>query len=245
MSSILKALKKLETESSVGNTVPTRQPLSRTKKTGRHAFMGSPSFYKGTLVVSLAVILAGSLWFMLPRKAREKLPEPVSKLKVEHKSAAPVKEEKKSLPPPIAQRKTERLTKKPAETKVNPVVTSNDIVQKTTVPEPRMKLVDHPAPGPDVPPEANFTGATTPGTLEPDAPLDRFASIPVKNEDESGMKLQAIAWSEDPDRRIAVINNRVVREGGAVDEALVTHIDEDIVVFKKGGERWKQVFRIR
>ncbi|MBW2193713.1 MAG: general secretion pathway protein GspB, partial [Deltaproteobacteria bacterium] len=76
-------------------------------------------------------------------------------------------------------------------------------------------------------------------------PLDPFAVMPKKSENDSGLRLQAIAWSEDPKQRMAVINNNIVREGGSVEGAAVTHIGEDMVVFKREGEEWKQLFRLR
>ena len=72
----------------------------------------------------------------------------------------------------------------------------------------------------------------------------RTLSIPVKQAHESGLHLQAIAWSSDPESRIAVINGQVLREGGSVERALVTHIGKNEVVFRKQGEEWKQLFRL-
>jgi hypothetical protein len=73
----------------------------------------------------------------------------------------------------------------------------------------------------------------------------RILSIPVKQAHESGLHLQAIAWSSDPGSRIAVINGRVLREGGSVERVLVTHIGKNEVIFKKQGEEWKQLFRLK
>jgi hypothetical protein len=73
----------------------------------------------------------------------------------------------------------------------------------------------------------------------------RILSIPVKQAHESGLYLQAIAWSSDPGSRIVVINGQVLREGGSVERVLVTHIGKNEVIFKKQGEEWKQLFRLK
>lgn len=71
------------------------------------------------------------------------------------------------------------------------------------------------------------------------------ASIPVKQAGESQLKLQAIAWARDPKSRLAVINGRVIREGESVDRVTVLHIGKDEVIFKKGMESWRQLFRLK
>jgi len=61
--------------------------------------------------------------------------------------------------------------------------------------------------------------------------------LPPKKMVESGwLKLHAISWSEDPERRIAVINAKVVKEGRRLDGALILRIERDYVVIKKNGE---------
>ena len=51
---------------------------------------------------------------------------------------------------------------------------------------------------------------------------------------DSKLKLQAIAWSNDATRRMAVINDQIVREGGMVDGFSVTHIRRDDVIVNDG-----------
>jgi len=73
----------------------------------------------------------------------------------------------------------------------------------------------------------------------------KVVSIPVKQVEESRLELQAIAWSSDPKSRIAVINNKIVREGESVSGVFVTHIGKDDVFFKKGREEWRQQLRFK
>jgi len=59
---------------------------------------------------------------------------------------------------------------------------------------------------------------------------------------DSRIQLQAIAWSNNPEKRMAVINNKIVREGGSIDGISVTRILEDQVIFREGEERFKILF---
>jgi len=48
------------------------------------------------------------------------------------------------------------------------------------------------------------------------------------------LKLQAISWASDPENRIAVINGKIVREGGRVEGVTVIGIDKDYVSLHTG-----------
>lgn len=67
---------------------------------------------------------------------------------------------------------------------------------------------------------------------------------PSKVADESWLKLQAISWSNDPESRIAMINDRIVHEGGSVEDGVVTRIDKEYVVVHGKGEDWQVQFKI-
>jgi len=55
---------------------------------------------------------------------------------------------------------------------------------------------------------------------------------PKANQSDSGLSLQAIAWSTDPQKRIAVINGAILREGSMVDGMRVSRIMENRVVLR-------------
>ena len=59
------------------------------------------------------------------------------------------------------------------------------------------------------------------------------------------MKLQAITWSKDPQKRIVVINNRILHQGDAVSGYLIDTINQDDVLLSDAGEKWKLLFRIK
>ncbi len=60
----------------------------------------------------------------------------------------------------------------------------------------------------------------------------------------SDLKLQAIAWADDPKSRIAVINGSIVREGDSIGNMLVMRINEDEILLRESGEVRKLVFRL-
>lgn len=49
------------------------------------------------------------------------------------------------------------------------------------------------------------------------------------------LKLNAIAWDEDPEQRLAVIGDRIVHEGDLVGGSTVLRINEDHIVFSDRG----------
>ena len=61
----------------------------------------------------------------------------------------------------------------------------------------------------------------------------------------SGLTLQAIAWSDTPAERIAVINSRILREGDSIGDASITHIGENEVILREGSTLRKLVFNLR
>ena len=72
---------------------------------------------------------------------------------------------------------------------------------------------------------------------------NKFDSVSVLGD--SQLKLQAIAWSKDAARRIVVINNRIVREGGTIDGFSVTQIREDDVIINDGTNSWRLEFSLK
>lgn len=95
-----------------------------------------------------------------------------------------------------------------------------------------------------VPPkiEQTVTKKEERGTLSEDNPQRVTAQKPITRQESAEkleLNLQAIAWSKDPKGRIAVINNRVIREGGSIEGFSVVRIAMDEVSVQKGGKEWK------
>lgn len=59
------------------------------------------------------------------------------------------------------------------------------------------------------------------------------------------IELQALVWAEDSKKSFAVINNRIFREGQTCDGIVVAKINKDEVFFRDGREEWREKFRIK
>ncbi|MFC1828248.1 general secretion pathway protein GspB [Thermodesulfobacteriota bacterium] len=285
MSSILKALKKLEAESPDKADMPSLTVVRRTAKSSRHRVKGDRVFYIGIIVLFLIVILAGSTWFIFDRISREisisppaatdkerpspnttqkegaglqvaRQPEPPLETEIKYATSTAVTEKKTVLPDSFRKEEIDAQAEKQPEKAVKEIAASAPVksaplgkpppgaVETETQFEALSVRSNESVPLQAYEKNNAFSRSYSEG-YEQSEPLDLFAAIPVKSEDDSGLKLQAIAWSEDPQHRMAVINSNIVREGGSVEGSAVTHIGEDMVVFKKEGEEWKQVFRLR
>lgn len=104
--------------------------------------------------------------------------------------------------------------------------------------EPASPLADAPAAAAVIDPPA----PTPDETLDPDM-ADLLTRVPQdllpprKLVDSGWLTLQAISWSETPERRIAVINAQLLKEGRRIDGALIRRIDRNYVVIEKDGEQ--------
>jgi hypothetical protein len=66
---------------------------------------------------------------------------------------------------------------------------------------------------------------------------------PLKKIENSGLKIQAIAWFKDSQKRIAVINGRILREGENINGYCVVRIGQEDVIVRQGEEEFKLIFR--
>lgn len=67
--------------------------------------------------------------------------------------------------------------------------------------------------------------------------------IPVLND--NSLIINAIAWSNDPTKRLAVINSAIVRQGQTIGGFLVVEIEEDQVTVQQSDKKWRVMFRLR
>ena len=252
MSSILQALKKIESESPEKSEIRFRQQEIDAQKIIHKSITDKLRLKKQFFIIFAAIILAAGGGLVLGRKPWEKVPLPATKTKTERtkplshigkKTAGRNLSQKKKLDEKIAA-VTQAANKEslPAiKLRENKPVWVNKT--KSNVPKSLGRDNKRMA-GQNLIQKDNNTKyrAEKSGQYSKDR---RILSIPVKQTHESGLHLQAIAWSSDPKSRIAVINGRVLREGGSVERVLVTHIGKNEVIFKKGGEEWKQLFRFK
>jgi hypothetical protein len=59
------------------------------------------------------------------------------------------------------------------------------------------------------------------------------------------IKLQALAWSSDAARRMAVINGRIVREGESMDGYQINQIRQEDVIVSDGRQSWRLEFGLK
>jgi hypothetical protein len=107
---------------------------------------------------------------------------------------------------------------------------------KTTdrkIPSPKMPKTDAPAAGSDT-----VKGETVASPPTPAA--DAYDRI-----DDSNLKLQALAWFDDASKRMAVINDRIVREGESVDGYQIIQIRQEDVVVRDGSKSWLLKFDLK
>ncbi len=254
MSSILKALKKIESELPEKNEIQFRQQEIDTQKIVHKRITDKLRVKRQFFVIFAAIVLAAGGGLVVGRNSGESIPSPATKTDTEHtKPLRPIGKnmadgnlsQKKNLPKTDDEKNavlTQTANKqsppviKLREKEPAPVTKTQNIVPKSSGRD-KEKTAGLNLIGKD-----NTTKAKT-ETSGQHSENRRILSIPVKHAHESGLHLQAIAWSSDPGSRIAVINGQVLREGGSVERVMVTHIGKNEVIFKKQGEEWKQLFR--
>jgi len=256
LSSILKALKKLENQATDQNHVRFWRPQNHIQNDGHEQLNGHLRFKKRYVIIFAGLVLAFGAGLILSQKLYEKKPvlittkEDILEKPVrlpENKAALPDKkdileksvrlpENKAALPDNVQRELSFRKDEKPFE--------------------PIAKATPPPAHKPRENTAVIFNQKTSPlkqtreetvagqngEEPEQNTKADQFASMPVKRSKQTRIDLQAIAWSKDPKSRLAVINGLILRERESIDNVIVMHIGKDAVVFKKGEEEWKQMF---
>ena len=220
MSSILKALKKLEQETPrYGDSQP--YPVD-VKRTVENQVTKKQTYYKLFLILFSAIIIIFGIVFLLTKQnvskgkkssdgalvVRKAIPARPKKENVKIASVPDFKSRKTRKRPSVRIKKAKKLT---GYSKVR-TPASREVTKEESSANNRIK------------------------------PKFVRSSLPLKSSDGSGLKLQAIAWSSDSKERICVVNGRILREGGSIEGVLIIKIDKNDVSFQKEGEQWKQQF---
>ena len=82
-------------------------------------------------------------------------------------------------------------------------------------------------------------------TAVPDPRRRRPADQVIQPLDDQGLALQAISWSPVPDERLAVINNGIIHENEAIDGYRLVAIGQDSVILGKNGQKWRLSFPLQ
>ena len=260
MSSILRALKKLENDSRhLGGNKHLDNKFVPLADTGPRRPAGRIFIMVGTGIICGLVVLAG--WYFFSDRLQPLPPETATLSSPEDKpdEAAPDRpvvvaetpekttaEQPGTIPVETVPAVAELRPVEPAEPQVSAgpadireeVDPAGPLAPEKTV----MTADDSPVLGNDMPQPTADLETDTPGNdAQPKTETVSEVKIPKLND--SDMNLQAITWSRVPQKRIAVINNRIVREGDLVSGYLVSTINQDDVVLSREGAKWQILFR--
>ncbi len=236
MSSILKALKKLENQATDQSPVQFWQQNSHVQDTHQKHVNDKVRFSKRHFIIFVGLIFAVGAGVFLSQKVREKKPELTTKRETRLQKPSRLPEKKAAISDSV---------QKESPTRKN-VKESESILKTAPVSTPKSRenaavLFNREISQPEQPRKYTITEKRVKKPAQKTT-ADRFASIPVKQFGETKIELQAIAWSSEPKNRLAVINGLVIREGESIDNATVMHIGKDEIIFRKEGLEWKQLF---
>ena len=256
MSAILKALKKLEDQTTDGFAAarsgaqmpPERVPGRTVRKTPWYG----PGFWT-VVMAALGLLAAGGVWIYktLPLKS-EPVVSRYSELKPgegPERAAQPARTPHQRLPEP----------------KDDPALLApprNDFAVLAQARSPIQKMSSRP-PLPDSTPQTRAeSDAPSAVTLSKDLPVPNddpspspsMRQRPADNPEpksvaapvlkDSPYRIQAIAWAEDPLRRIVVIDGNILHEGETVNDCFIQNIHPDAIEIRRGGKLWTIEFRI-
>jgi len=244
LSSILKALKKLEDDSVQRDAV---RPLLRRSivKGPFPSIMGMPPFLRTAGIACAVGGLALGGWYVYGNLSGSDEIGPRMHPSVERKAtdlaggSAVVRGEERLAPRTMAQGSPSGV----APGTIVPPDVSTKVSPAESDPFPEKMGQPLPAEGALGRREDAAGAVNTPTRTQSFVPPE--LSPVNERKGDTRLKLQAIAWSSDPEKRIAVINDRVVREGRVIDGIMVDRIDGDQVVVQEDGEVWRIVFDMK
>jgi len=230
VSAILEALKKLEQET----TEPSGHPLRPEFRNDRRWRWTSLA---GGLVISMVLFgLAGYGVVALTGKVH-KDPAPAAKVP-EVVEAAPLSRPSTPVTPP--RNPVSFQDKAPVSVSDKDVVAV--VLEDNNLPE---ETIDKTEPSPSPPAdehEMSQESEAPPANTLPEA------STPKRSPDiihDPEMVLQAISWSQDVGRRMAVINGKICREREPIGGYMILKINPEDVMVSKGSVTGRLVFKIR
>ena len=228
MSSILKALKKLENEPLLQDEVQSLpgnfDPKKAVSKRAKSIWLVN----RVLSVLVFAIILTVGAWMVVShRPFFMRKPPPATNILKSPKE----KERAASIP---AKKRVDEATTQPTKVKAAP--TKPIIHSDKEAPKPVPSKQEAPTPKTPEKHEAfAMESQKTPVIKQP------IIARPI---DESRFKVEAIVWSNKPESRFAVINGHIVRAGGSVEGMAVTQIGRDYVAVQSGDRGGKLRFKL-
>ncbi len=239
MSSILKALKKLENQAADQNHVRFWRPKNHMQNDDHEQINGHLRSKKSYVIIFAGFVFAVGAGLILSQKLHEKKPGLITQKEAALQKLAHLPEKKAAMP----DRVQKELSSRKDVNKVEPIAKA----VKATPPSAHKSrentaVLSNKKTSPLKQARKETVAEKRSEKPEQNTKADRFASMPVKRANQTNIELQAIAWSNDPKSRLAVINGLILRERESIDNVIVMHIGRDAVIFKKGTEEWKQMF---
>lgn len=273
MSSILKALRKIDEESPDLQSLPALPRMIDARRSVKARKQRRRLWVKVGAAVGMMAIMAGAgVFFLKPHQLIFLKPAglsspastadaPQREMPIEPSNALQAKITTESVPTAPALHQTRQPEKKQASPS-KPKENIQKPVKGPLEPQPETKIVqetpgtsaarmvsqakttDRKTPAPEIPkPAAAVSGSqqvkdkTFPSPPQPSTEYGRI--------DDSNLRLQALAWFDEPSKRMAVINDRIVREGESIDGYQITHIRQEDVVVTDGRQTWRLEFGLK
>lgn len=256
MSSILKALKKLDREPaekveirSLSQTLDTTRVIR--KPGGKHRSLKIIYLVGLVLMIGVGVMLSGHLYFHNP-SLEENIPESG---KSGDKAVAPNMPDRQAVKPEGLGTKN-FLAADPGLQDNKKVADSPNVDLGRTRYQVGMSVGRKPA-ATKIPGETG--SSVTRIEIAPAVDVHKnIISTPKAGDEQqrqerpelprldySVLRLQAVTWAVDPQDRFALVDNTILRKGDSVKGYVVDSIHEDHIIVRKGSERWRLEFRLR
>ena len=234
MSSILKALKKLEQDADTKSGVPARIIVGSTNRPRIR-----PIITQSLIIVTTIAIFA-AIGFIISKPAISPRQSPAPETGISQKTM-----EKAIL-------KTDHIRKEslPQQMVTSPSPSNESAKPVDTIEKPLTIGIDDKT----VKLDYAHTGVEKPSTSPPKSkayysePIHSDVPAPteiIEINDEAGLKLQAISWSANVNKRIVVINGQICREGEHVNGYIVKQINPSDVIVSNESTSGKLSFKIR
>jgi hypothetical protein len=255
LSSILRALKKLESEP---------QLLDKSQRTDhKYISLAGPeqrsSTYRPLLLfigggIACGMVLLGGWWLMSERvqpgaSSIQESSNPASTMN----TPITVQDQPVSQPSALLTGAEQTIqpvaSSAPADSQIEPISPTLPETPATIIPD-QTPIVET-APVPDEAPEEQISPEPiakeeiiATAAVLPETPAQtKEPEIPLLSD--SDVKLQSISWSKNPTKRLAVISNRIVREGEMASGYLLVTINKDDVILSQNRKKWRINFRIK
>ena len=217
MSSILRALKKLD-EDSISRESQTgeqkvkmkymvQQPTKTSRLVTRVLFV-----VVVLLLVVTAILIRG--WNPLPMKKHSPPSEKSQRAQPEKKQSPRLTE--KRIPQPEKSPQSKPTEEQP----------SRPVKERRLQPQEERPVI------PESKPQQPLERMQKPVEDEP------VKKEPVKEMKKPGLNLEGILWSQEAARRLALINNRYLKEGDTIEGASIVRIGKKEVTLQMGDEKW-------